>query len=240
MWPGGVTQQPPRSTYWFTMNLPLYSPTAPGRGPEPRDRGCRSSTSTATRRRRASRPAADGRGCSVPRSRKFPSGAWRGGDGLPLGLGGQPGAGPTGEGVGLVVADVAHGLGGVDQLWTGQGEQPPVVDHLEPVQRGVPPVGLGGGPPVGQPQVGPPVSAVVHEFQPLPAGDEAVGQGERLEVHGVARELVVEAEPVTAVPDVDQAAGVWRSTPVGGAARRGVHRAPWRRPAAAGCRTGRA
>jgi hypothetical protein len=32
----GVAQEPPRSTYWLTMNLPLYSPTAPaaGRNPE--------------------------------------------------------------------------------------------------------------------------------------------------------------------------------------------------------------
>ena len=28
-WPGGEAQEPPRSTYWLTMNLPLYSPTAP-------------------------------------------------------------------------------------------------------------------------------------------------------------------------------------------------------------------
>src|ERR1700678_1441644 len=29
-WPAGVAQHPPRRTYWLTMNLPLYSPTAPG------------------------------------------------------------------------------------------------------------------------------------------------------------------------------------------------------------------
>ena len=28
-WPGEVADEPPRSTCWFTMNLPLYSPTAP-------------------------------------------------------------------------------------------------------------------------------------------------------------------------------------------------------------------
>ena len=29
LWPVGVRQELPRSTYWLTMNLPLYSPTAP-------------------------------------------------------------------------------------------------------------------------------------------------------------------------------------------------------------------
>src|ERR1017187_4491351 len=35
MWSGGVTHDPPRRTYWFTMNFPLYSPTAPGAGSNP-------------------------------------------------------------------------------------------------------------------------------------------------------------------------------------------------------------
>ena len=34
-WSAGVAQEPPRSTYWFTMNLPLYSPTAPAAGRKP-------------------------------------------------------------------------------------------------------------------------------------------------------------------------------------------------------------
>ena len=33
--PGGEAQEPPRSTYWLTMNLPLYSPTAPAAGRKP-------------------------------------------------------------------------------------------------------------------------------------------------------------------------------------------------------------
>jgi hypothetical protein len=32
MWLAGVAQEPPRSTYWPDMNLPLYSPTAPSAG----------------------------------------------------------------------------------------------------------------------------------------------------------------------------------------------------------------
>ena len=32
----GVSAQPPRSTIWFDMNLPLYSPIAPSAGVEPR------------------------------------------------------------------------------------------------------------------------------------------------------------------------------------------------------------
>ena len=28
-WLGDVAQEPPRSTYWLHMNLPLYSPNAP-------------------------------------------------------------------------------------------------------------------------------------------------------------------------------------------------------------------
>src|SRR5207244_665581 len=30
MWERGVAHEPPRSTYWLHMNLPLYSPRAPG------------------------------------------------------------------------------------------------------------------------------------------------------------------------------------------------------------------
>src|SRR4029079_7357977 len=32
VWPGGVNAQPPRSTIWLDMNLPLYSPIAPAGG----------------------------------------------------------------------------------------------------------------------------------------------------------------------------------------------------------------
>src|ERR1700691_2547593 len=35
MCPAGVAQHPPRKTYWLTMNLPLYSPTAPGAARKP-------------------------------------------------------------------------------------------------------------------------------------------------------------------------------------------------------------
>ena len=37
--PAGVTQEPPRSTYWLAMNLPLYSPTAPALPPGPEAAG---------------------------------------------------------------------------------------------------------------------------------------------------------------------------------------------------------
>src|SRR6185295_5437066 len=35
VWPSGVAWLPPRSTSWPTMNLPLYSPTAPANGRKP-------------------------------------------------------------------------------------------------------------------------------------------------------------------------------------------------------------
>ena len=60
-----------------------------------------------------------------------------GGD-FPLGLGRQPGAGPAGEGVGLVVADVADRLARDQVAHAREGHRPPLAVVDFPVERGGP------------------------------------------------------------------------------------------------------
>ena len=125
-WPVGVAQQPPRSTCWLTMNLPLYSPTAPAAG---RKRGIRAGTrtrSTATRRRTTTPDRCRARVQLVEVEEATRHGRARGRV-LPLGFGRQAGARPVGERVGLVVADVAHRLARVDRLHAREREHLPAV-----------------------------------------------------------------------------------------------------------------
>ena len=56
-------------------------------------------------------------------------------------------------------------------------------------------LGLGPVPPVGLPQLGPSIAAVVDERAPFAGGHEPVGEREIVEPHLVARTLVVEREP---------------------------------------------
>ena len=169
--------------------------------------------------------------------------AVRRGDGLPLGLGRQPHAGPVGERVRLVVADVADGLVGVDRPQTRQRELQPaigVVGIAPPVEGGVPVLGVDDGPAVGEPELGPAVAVVLHEGEPLAAGDRAVGQPEGRQVHRVHGELVVEAEPLAAVADLDGAAVVLEPAGLGWMVAQGVPATPPGRPGGGGSATGRA
>src|SRR5579863_7279389 len=86
--------------------------------------------------------------------------AERGGRDFPLGLGRQPLAGPAGEGVGLVEADVRDRLGGIDPALAGQGEDAPLAVLDAPVERRFPALLLHDRPAVGQPEFGPAVAAV--------------------------------------------------------------------------------
>ena len=84
-----------------------------------------------------------------------------------------------------------------------QAEHPPVgVGAVAgPVQRRPPAVPLSGGPPVGEPELGPGVAAVRDEFVKLAAGHGAGSEFERGDVGVVPRPLVVEREPRPVVPD---------------------------------------
>ena len=101
---------------------------------------------------------------------------------LPLGLRRQPSPAPAGEGVGLVVADVADRLGLVEAAGPAQRECPPgAVDPL-PVQRRLPSLGLDGGPAVREPEVGTPVAAVAStnaRYSPTVTGRQAIRNGSR-------------------------------------------------------------
>src|SRR3546814_6421531 len=72
-------------------------------------------------------------------------------------------------------------------------------------------LGLDPAPAVREPERGALVAAVGDELQPLPVGDQPIGEPVGLEPLLVAGQLVVEAETglggVTLVPDLDQATG---------------------------------
>jgi len=102
----------------------------------------------------------------------------------------------------------------------------------EPVQGSLPVLGHNDRPPVGQPEFGSAVAPVLHEREPFPAGDRAVRQCEWREVGAVTRKLVVKAEAISRVSDVDHSAVVldppgfgWRSVVGRHRGRRDVRRA---------------
>ena len=94
--PGGVAQHPPRRTYWLTMNLPLYSPTAPVRAPKPGYGLYELEVHSHTSPRRALLATA-GRGCGARSTQEVVPVRSGGGHRLPLLLGGQAHAGPVGR-----------------------------------------------------------------------------------------------------------------------------------------------
>ena len=130
--------------------------------------------------------------------------------GLPLGLAWQPEAGPAGEGVGLVVGDVAERLFVVDRMLAVE------VEAGAPIE--VPVVGRGASgavaptPAVRQPERRLVVAAVGDELTELAAGDRLRGDAERLEPGAMSGRLVVEREAVAGVADVDEAAVVVQPT----------------------------
>ena len=122
----------------------------------------------------------------VPGHRVVPRGL------LPFGLGGQPLAGPAGEGVGLVPADVHHRFIGGHQLGPTESPAQPVPAVAPPEQRGgqadllhVVPAGRGPPAPVG-------VTAVGDEVLVVGVRHRDRVQPERTDVHLVRRPLVVQ------------------------------------------------
>jgi len=127
-----------------------------------------------------------------------------GGRDLPLGLGREASAGPMGIGVGLVVADVADGLAGLNGAHAGQRHLPPGPVLLLPVQRRLPAILLDGRPAVGEPEFGTPIAAIGDERQVLGACHRAGGEREAVDERLVARALIVEGELAPLVADLDQ------------------------------------
>src|SRR5699024_7146033 len=128
-----------------------------------------------------------------------------GGRDLPFELGGQPGTGPARIGVCLVEGHVDHGLGVHPGATSREGEGGPLTVGpvgAPPVAGRLPPLGLHGGPAVGEPQFGAGVAVVGHEALPvahghLPGGDLPSG-----DPHGVPGAFVVVGEPVVVGADV--------------------------------------
>ena len=189
------------------MNLPLYSPTAPGGaearvgqigglGPFPdiaehlaksASRGCAGAGRTAPARRGKSR-------C---RRRA-------GGGAFPFRFGRQPRAGPARKGVRFVIADVLDGRRGVQR---GEAVEPELARPLAafaapPVERRLDRVVASPTPAVRQPQVRFRVAAAVDEGAPFAVGGQAIGQRVRRQPDPMAGTLAVEGETATVMTDV--------------------------------------
>ena len=110
-----VSHEPPRSTIWLHMNLPLYSPSEPASGGN-RGRARRGWRSIPRRRRKSAvaRCRRPRRGCRRRDRRSCRHGMLTGRH-LPFRLGRQSRAGPAGEGIRLVIADVADRALGIDR-----------------------------------------------------------------------------------------------------------------------------
>jgi hypothetical protein len=128
------------------------------------------------------------------------------GGGFPFGLGREAGAGPAGEGVGLVIADVADRLGGLDRMETVEAEGEPAPVAALPVERRLDPVGPNPVPAVGQPEGRSRIAALLNEAQPFGIGDRPVGDLVRGNQGAVARPLAIEGEAVGRSADLDDPA----------------------------------
>ena len=179
------------------MNLPLYSPTAPGAGRKP-GKADRPSPSTPTDRRTIDevrwplRRERDGRRSGVQEGPAVGVGAL--GGALPLRFARQPGAGPAGEGVRLVVTDVLQPRGGVQRREAVESElaRPVAAFVASPVKRRLDRVLPPPAPTVRQPQVRCGVAAVVDEGAPFAVGRQAIGERVRRQPDRMAGPLAVE------------------------------------------------
>src|SRR5262245_61810363 len=118
----------------------------------------------------------------------------RSGGDLPLELRGQPCAGPAGESVGFVVANVADRLGLFNLAPPRAGELEPLTPIFFPIERRYPSVRLHGLPPVRQPELGAFIASVRHKSQILPAGGWTRSKTEGRQKHFMPGSLVVKVE----------------------------------------------
>src|SRR5208282_1977882 len=136
---------------------------------------------------------------------------------LPFSLGGQPGPRPAGEGVGLVVTDMADWLVEIQASHAFEGEDLAPARGRFPVERGSPAVAIARVPAVREPEFGTFVTAVIHEGQIFAVGHHTIGQRERGDVLQMFRSLVVEGKACRLMADRPQAARkrnpAWSSGP---------------------------
>src|SRR5262249_18307133 len=121
------------------------------------------------------------------------------GGSFPLRLGRQPGPGPAGEGVGLVVADMTDRLLQTHPPVPCQGALGPGAACQLPIERRRPTACLPCGPAVGEPELGTLVAAVTHEFQILAVRYQAIGELKTVHERAVSGRLVVESELLSLV-----------------------------------------
>jgi hypothetical protein len=100
-----------------------------------------------------------------------------------------------------------------------QREHPPAAIGVRPVERRRPSLVLHNRPSVGQPELGPAISAVLDEGKIFATGDKAGCQTVGLQEDQVARPLVVECEVVLRMTDGNDASG--ETNPVQGLRRAG-------------------
>ena len=211
MWFCDVAHDPPRSTNWFTMNLPLYSPDGARRGAVSGVGAVRARRPLPDVAVELEEPGPGGVGLArrlgvePPRIDEVALDRGPACADLPLLLERKARARPARVGVGLVPVHVADRLVGIHGCHPAQGERPPAAVFPLPVERLGPPVLVAEGPPLGHPQLGAPVAAVLHEGEVLAVRDRSMAQRERLEEASVPGRLVVEAEALSVPPDLAHA-----------------------------------
>src|SRR5262249_14860278 len=118
-----------------------------------------------------------------------------------------PGTCPARKGVGLVITHVTNRFIRPGPSGSRQGSKGPLAIPLDPVEGSLPSSGLARGPTVGQPQLGPLVTAVVDEGQVLGMGHQPAGKSKTMQEGLVARRFVVEREAVSIMSDLAQPFG---------------------------------
>src|SRR5262245_18167708 len=92
------------------------------------------------------------------------------------------------------------------RLQAVQGKDLPPVVCTRPIERRYPALALHRRPAVGKPELGTPVTVVLHEGKILATGDQTGRDTIRPQQYEVARALVIEGEVVLGMADRDDAA----------------------------------
>ena len=100
-----------------------------------------------------------------------------------------------------------HILHALERLLSAQSEQAPAPTLAGPVKRSAPTAALHQRPARRQPELRPPVAAILYKRGILTARNQSRGQRKRLEPNAVARRLIIEAEPFAVVPNFAESAG---------------------------------
>ena len=134
-----------------------------------------------------------------------------GGGYLPFRLRGQAGPRPARERVRLVITDMADRLRRVELPHPCQRYRQPLSVLFLPVERAFPSSIQPRRPTLGQPQLGPLVTAVNHEHAIFGIGHRPVCQRERLHENPMPRRFVIVGKAVAVIPDPGQS--LWKRKP---------------------------